>query len=109
MNEKDRALMVEFKQSLSPDITRHVKRLVVFGSRVRGAAAEDSDLDLIILVDDKTPALERELDDAVYQVMWDHDFKPIISLKVFAESQFNDALNRGFSFYKHVDKEGVAV
>lgn len=109
MDKDDRELILEFKRRVSLDINRHLKRLIVFGSRVKGEAMEDSDLDVIVLVDDKTPELEKELDDIVYQVMWDHNFKPIISLKVLAESQFNDALNRGFSFYKHVEKEGVAV
>jgi len=109
MDERDKALILEFKRRLPSDLERHVKRLIVFGSRVRGEASEDSDLDVIALVDEKTSELEKKLDDVVYQIMWDHDFKPIISLKVFAESQFNDALDRGFSFYMHVEKEGISI
>lgn len=41
--------------------------------------------------------------------MWDYDFKPIISLKVFAEAQFNKTSAKGFSFYKHIEKEGILV
>ena len=70
---------------------------------------DDSDLDVIALVSKKTPEVEKKLDDIVYQIMWDHDFKPIISLKVFEESQFFDALNKGFSFYRYVENEGVAL
>jgi hypothetical protein len=33
----------------------------------------------------------------------------IISLKVFDESRYNDALKKVYSFYKNVKKEGVAV
>jgi len=109
MDEKDKALLLEFKKRLSPDLKGHLKRVVAFGSRVKGNATEDSDLDVITLVDQKTPGIERELEDIAYQVMWDHDFKPVISLKVFAESRFYDALNKGFSFYKHVESEGVVV
>lgn len=109
MNEKDKLLIVEFKSRLSSDLKAHLKQLIVFGSRVKGDASEDSDLDIVALVDNKTPEIERKLDDIVYQVMWDHNFRPIISLKVFEESQFYDALNKGFSFYRNVEKEGIAV
>lgn len=109
MDEKDRTLILEFKKRLSADLKENIKRLIIFGSRVTGVAAEGSDLDVIALVDEKTPEIERQLEDIAYQVMWDYDFKPMISLKVLAVSQFNDALSRGFSFYKHVEKEGVAI
>lgn len=109
MNERDRSLIMDFKSRMPADMVPHIRRLIVFGSRVRGGAPEDSDLDLVVLVDEKTPELERQLDDIVYDVMWDHDFKPIISLKVFSESHFSDALSKGFSFYRHVDREGVPV
>lgn len=109
MDERDKILIEELKNRLSADVTGHLRKIIIFGSRVRGEAAEDSDLDVIALVDEKTPEIEKQLEDTAYQVMWDHDFKPIISLKVFSESQFYGALNSGFSFYRHVGKEGVAV
>ncbi len=109
MNEKDKALIGEFKNRLSSDLKAHLKQIIIYGSRAKGDAPEDSDLDVIALVEHKTPELERELDDIVYQVMWDHDFRPIISLKVFGESEFHDALKRGFSYYRNVNKEGITV
>ncbi|HAX97895.1 MAG TPA: hypothetical protein DCY12_03115 [Candidatus Atribacteria bacterium] len=109
MNEKDRELVVELKRKLSSDPGNHLRRIIVFGSRVRSDEAEESDLDVIALVDEKSADIERRLEDIVYQAMWDYDFKPIISLKVFSESRFNNALSKGFSFYRHVQKEGVAV
>jgi predicted nucleotidyltransferase len=109
INDKDRGLVLEIKKRLPPDLEVNVKRLIIFGSRVKGESTEDSDLDIIALVNQKTPETERELDNIVYQVMWDYDFKPIISLKVFEESKYISALNKGFSFYIHVEKEGVAL
>ena len=44
-----------------------------------------------------------------YQIMWEHDFKPIISLKVFSEASFNRALEEGFSFYRNIEREGIVL
>jgi predicted nucleotidyltransferase len=109
MNEKDRELIVELKKRISLDVKGHLRQIIVFGSRARGEAIDGSDIDVIALVDEKTSEIEKKLEDVAYQVMWDHDFKPIISLKVFAESQFNNSIKKGFSFYKHVQDEGVFV
>jgi len=109
MTDKDRQIVSEFKGSVSGAALARVRKVIVFGSRVRGDATEDSDLDLMVLVDEMTPGLEDELEEAAYAVMWEHDFKPIISLKVFTEARYKSALERGYSFYKNVEREGIAA
>lgn len=109
MNERDRELILELRGKIPPEIEKHINRLILFGSRARNESAEDSDLDVLVLVDEKTREVEQRLEDITYKIMWDHDFKPIISLKVFEFAKFHDAINRGFSFYKRIEKEGVSV
>ncbi|MFZ3209179.1 MAG: nucleotidyltransferase domain-containing protein [Geobacteraceae bacterium] len=109
MGELDRAIIEELKQRLPVDVLLHIRQMILYGSRARGDAREDSDLDLVALVDEHTPELERTLDEIAYDVMWDHDFKPIISLKVFDEGRFRRAAAKGFSFYRNVEREGVTV
>ena len=109
MREKDRQIVKEFKNRIPDEVFRHVRNIVVFGSRARDNAPEESDLDLMVLVDETAPGIEEKLEDIAYSVMWDHDFKPIISLKVFTEARFKNALERGFSFYKNVEREGIAA
>lgn len=109
MREKDRSIVQDLKRRLSEEMQHHVERFIVFGSRARGDAPADSDLDLIVLVDEKTPELEKALDDVAYEVMWDHDFSPIISLKVFSTASFESAVARDLSFYKNVDSHGITV
>jgi predicted nucleotidyltransferase len=109
MQEKDKQLTLEFKKRIPREVADHVKRLIVYGSRATERAMEDSDLDMIVLVDEKTLGLEQALEDAAYDAMWMYDFKPIISLKVFEESRYRGALDKGYSFYRNVEKEGVAL
>lgn len=109
MGELDRALIEELKHRLPADVLRHIRQMILYGSRARGDSSEDSDLDLVALVDEHTPELELTLDEIAYEVMWDHDFKPIISLKVFDEVRFRSAAAKGFSFYRNVEREGVTV
>ena len=109
MGEFDKTLVEELKRRLPQEAALHIRKLIMYGSRARGDATEDSDLDLVALVDINTPELERMLDEAAYDVMWDNDFKPIISLKVFAEERFHSAAAKGFSYYRNVERDGVLV
>jgi hypothetical protein len=109
MEKGDREIILEFKKRLPPDVISHIRKVIAFGSRVRGQGEEDSDLDLLILVDRKTSELESKIEDIAYQVMWDHDFKPIISIKLFTETSYHNSLSEGFSFYKNIEREGVSL
>jgi uncharacterized protein len=109
MKEQDRKIVLELKRRLSADLQRRVKKFILYGSRARGGEADDSDLDLVALVDEKTPEIESALDDLAYGVMWDYDLKPVISLKVFSEARFRSSTEKGRSFYRHVEKEGIPI
>ena len=109
MVKRDRDLILELRKKLPTEVAANIKKVIAFGSRVRGRGEEDSDLDLLILVDRKTSDLESKIEDVAYKVMWDHDFKPIISIKVFTEAHYQNFLKEGFSFYKNIDREGVSL
>ena len=109
MNKHDKALTLEFRKRLPVDVKDHVTAIMIFGSRARGDASPYSDLDMAVLVDRRTVEIERKLRDIAYQVMWDHDFKPVISLKVFSRKKFDKAVRKKFSFYRHVMSEGISL
>jgi predicted nucleotidyltransferase len=109
MGEQDRLLIEEFKRRLPTDIALHIRQMIMYGSRARGDAGQDSDLDLVALVDENTPTLEQTLDDIAYKLMWDYDFKPIISLKVFSEERFRGSADKVYSYYRTIEREGVTI
>ena len=109
MKKKDKGLLVELKQRLLSMNNKEIKQVIAFGSRTSDNADEDSDLDVVILVQEKTPDIEKEIEDIAYQLMWDNDFEPIISLKIFSESQFSNSVKKGYSFYQNVATEGIAI
>ncbi len=109
MQTKDEAIIAELKSRLPAQLHSQIKRVIVFGSRARGEEHPESDLDVAILVDTKSAEIEKTLEDIAYKIMWDNDFNPIISLKVFSEKSFINAVQKGFSFYQNVNREGLTV
>src|SRR5215470_1508730 len=53
------------------------QRVILFGSRARGEAARDSDIDLLVIVDDGTPAEKLKWQDGfgAYRSKRDADFE----------------------------------
>jgi len=74
-----------------------------------GVCTEDSDRDLIALVDEKMREIERALEDIAYRVMWDYAFNPVISLKDYTEIDLRSATERGVSFDEYIETEGIPI
>lgn len=79
----------------------------LFGLRARGDARTDSDVDLLVVVREKSPSVEEALSRAVYDVMWRHDFRFLLSPVVFDEVSYRRLVEQGFSFVRNVQREGI--
>jgi predicted nucleotidyltransferase len=109
LTESERLLIQALKRRLQEVAADRIQAVIVYGSRVWGQAGPDSDLDVAVIVRGLTPELEEALHEAAYLVMWDHDFAPLISLKVFEAGNFAAFQEKGFSFYRKVAQEGIAL
>ena len=109
MTGRDRQIAARLKEELFKAGGDAILRVLCFGSRAQGRARRDSDLDVAVIVQTRTQTLQARLDDAAYQVMWDYDFSPIISLKVFGNEEFAQALRQGFAFYRNLNAEGMEL
>lgn len=107
MDERDQTIAKQLKRRCVEAAGDRFVRLIVFGSRTTGDADHYSDLDVVVLVRNRTPELESVLDELAYDTMWDYDFSPIISLKVLDADQFDKNLAEGYSFYENVAREGI--
>ena len=74
----DRQVTLEFKRRLEEIPT--VLDVRVFGSRARGDAAPDSDLDVFVEVAALTPELRRRIDEIAWEVgfEWDYIIVPVV-------------------------------
>ena len=108
MSTKDKSIVIQFKKRIPEKIRKQLVKIIIFGSRANGKTSRYSDLDVAVLVKRKTRPLEKHLENVAYDLMLEHDFRPVISLKVFGQEAFNRRYKEGFSFYRHM-REGIVI
>jgi predicted nucleotidyltransferase len=82
------------------------QRVILFGSRARGDAGPDSDIDLLVVVDDDTPG-ERLGWRGVYEAR--RSFHEAVDILPLRRRRFDERRGVVGSLPWTIDKEGVVV
>lgn len=91
----------EFADAINSD---KIIKIIVFGSVARGDDHDDSDIDILILSNQREN-IEQVVDDEIARIMYDK--QELISVHIMDEEFFNQTKN--FSFLSSVLKEGVVI
>ncbi len=102
----DKEHIIEAMQNRLHEIDPHAKAFL-FGSRARGTEREDSDWDVLILID-KPQVTLQDYDKYSYplrELGWDID--EIINPVIFSQKEWDE--NRFTLFNHNVRREGIAI
>ncbi|MBV5339040.1 MAG: nucleotidyltransferase domain-containing protein [Deltaproteobacteria bacterium] len=78
----------------------------VFGSRARGDATADSDLDVFVVVEDATRDIEKYVSDCAWEAGFEQDV--VVVPVVLSQNKINGALKESV-FILNVYRESIAV
>jgi predicted nucleotidyltransferase len=102
----DDPILNEFLRRIS-SVRPHIRQVILFGSRARGTHRHDSDYDLLLVVDRKEEGLLDVLYEAVMDVLLTHG--RLVSLKIFAQQEFDRLQALRTPFMTQVVQEGVPL
>ena len=105
MNALEKNILDTFKLLLSKRIKLH--SLALFGSRARGDADPDSDIDVLVVVDEVT----KEVEDYISDCAWDACFKYGIIMVpiVFTTDEWDRGPERSSLLAEAVRSEGIFI
>lgn len=104
--DADRQLLAECKAAIREVASE--AHLILYGSRARGDAQDDSDYDLLVLVDREVDmSLERAIVDRL--VPLEVRMGKALTALIYNRSQWDSALYRAMPLHQNVTREGVAI
>ena len=83
-----------------------IREIILYGSHARGEATKDSDIDLLVLIDDTIDPFEvrRSLSDLLFDILLEKG--ELVSVVVLPKTFFE---NYNYPFVINVRKEGIRV
>ncbi len=89
---------------------KHIQRIILYGSYARGDYNDESDIDLMVLVDfprEEISNLDSKLSDIGYEISMRNDF---VEISTFMQNEdFFDKWVSSYPFYNNVKSEGVEL
>jgi predicted nucleotidyltransferase len=106
MTAKEIELIGKFRELLEERV--HICSMIIFGSRARGDAAEDSDLDVLVVIEEKETFDLRMF---VYDCAWEAGFGEgiIICPLLFSRDRWENSPERDGALVRTIQEEGIAV
>jgi predicted nucleotidyltransferase len=95
----------EFAEKVRAKAPGQTREIYLYGSRARGDEEPDSDYDVLIVVEQKTPELEDQIMEAAVEVLDDHD----VFVSPFICTADNFERYREVGMYREVLREGVQL
>ena len=105
LNENEKKAVENLKSKLKERF--NVRDIRLFGSKVRGQAGPDSDVDIMIELAKRSPEIESEIDDITFEVNLEND--SFITTIVFGQDELQQGPMKESPIYKTIQKEGIPV
>ena len=108
-DENMKKMLIEVAESLLHVYGNKLRTVVLYGSVARGTQADDSDIDIMILIDGNSDEL-RKYYDKLSDVSTEFSLKylKVLSIMDISYQEYEDWKNIS-PFYKNVSKEGVIL
>ena len=96
---------MELVTRLHENFSHIIRHILLFGSKVRGSSSTESDIDLLIVVEEYDWALEKEITRLVTQT--DYAYEVILSDHIISNARFKQMAARREPLYRTLEVEGI--
>ena len=96
-----------YRQALNEQYPGTVIRMVIYGSKARGEAHSDSDVDVLLIVKNETGHLKRPLRRIGYELAATSDALP--SILAYTQDEWKSRKQSSSPFQQAVERDAVSV
>lgn len=107
LTAEEQAWLQTYRDALNKKHPGAVREMLIYGSKARGQAHAESDLDVLLIVKDEARSLKRELRRIGYLLAATTDVLP--SVLVYTEEEWESRKTSGSTFRKAVERDAVRL
>lgn len=107
LNKKEEQAVKAFVSAIRKNLKDQLIETKIFGSKVRGDYSQDSDIDILIILKERSKYLTDTLYEKLLDIELEYDSK--ISLTVFSQEEYQHNVNAHTPFIESLANEGVAL
>jgi len=107
LTEAERQALARFKAAIQSLLGDKLLSMRLFGSRARDEGTEESDLDVLVVVQDKDRALYRRIVEESLDIDLAYDMN--LAPTILSDEEYRRNREFGTPFYRNVEKEGIAL
>jgi len=108
LNHIEEEAITKLKSLLNQKLGNNLKGVLLYGSKARGDYNDDSDIDILVIVDTVNPDVKDTIRDAVLDIQLEYSLP--ISVHVRSLDYFNAQQNNRLNLFIHnVEREGIRV
>jgi predicted nucleotidyltransferase len=105
MDKRDFNIVERFRELVSKKVTIHEIR--VFGSRARGDATWESDLDILVIVEHLDHSIEKAISDCAWEAGFEDGI--VVVPVVFSRDTWENSPQRYSLLAQAIKKEGILI
>lgn len=109
LSTEDRQVLDELREQLLSRLPGLVRYIILFGSRARGGAQKDSDMDVLIVLDHSVPDVLQQIRAIRYEIMQRRQFRPLISLLVLSDREWQELPRHSAGLSHNIQREGIVL
>jgi predicted nucleotidyltransferase len=105
LTEKERQVVIEFVQRVRQRFDGQVASVVLFGSRARGEAEPDSDMDVLVVMSSAGPEIRKEIRHLAVEVWLKHGI--YLSTRVWNRAHWRKLEELQTLLYRNIRRDGI--
>ena len=107
LTSEEQAWLDAYREALSKKHPGTIREMLIYGSKARGEAHAESDVDVILIVKNEAGARKRELRRIGYLLAAKTEVLP--SILAYTEEEWEHRKRSGSSFRKAVERDALRV